>query len=103
MIEPEKYTIKDPPPMDFCMVIVYEITLSKSKVSIGSISDKNLSVPRGNFLKYFMRIILFIELCCSKSATLQVSYDMKNKFPFMFYLINPQTIELKTIHTYIRI
>ena len=35
-----RYDIKDPPPLDFCTVIIHEIILSKSTIPTGSISDK---------------------------------------------------------------
>ena len=63
--------------MDFCIVIVHKIILSKSIGPTKSISEKKINVPRGNFLNYFMRIIVFSQLYPSKSANLEIAYDMK--------------------------
>ena len=76
-------------------MIVHEIIHSKNKIPMGSISDKKLSVPRGNLSKYFMKIIVFSQLYCSKSATLEIAYDMKKRFLVMYYLFPPQTAECR--------
>ena len=86
---------KDPPPPGFFTVIVHKIILSKSKIPTGSISDKKLSVPRWNFSNYLMKIMIFIQLYRSKSATLEIAYDMQNRFLVMYSLISPQTTESK--------
>ena len=95
--------IKDPP-LDFCTVIVHKIILSKSTARMGSISDKELSVPRGDFSNYFMTMILFSQSYCSKSETLEITYDMKNLFLVLYFLISLQTTEYKNnlyVHLYI--
>ena len=49
----------------------------------------------GNFLNYLMKIIVLSRLHCSKSETLEIAYDMKNRFLVMYSLISPQTTEYK--------
>ena len=44
---------------------------------MGSISDKNMSVPRGKFSNYFMKIIVFSQFYRSKSATVEIACDLK--------------------------
>ena len=60
--------------------------LSKSSIPTGSISDKKLSVARGNLSNYLMKIIVFSQLYRSKSATLEIAYDAENRFLVMYYL-----------------
>ena len=50
-----------------------------------------------------MKIIVFSQLYRSKSATLEMAYDMENTFHVMYYLISHQTTECKKNRTYIRI
>ena len=50
---------------------------------MGSISDKKLSVPSGNILNYLMKMIVFSHFYCFKSATLEIVYNMKNRFLVM--------------------
>ena len=48
-----------------------------------------------NFSNYFMIIVVFSQLYHLKSATLEIAYDMKNRFLVMYSLMSPQTIECK--------
>ena len=73
------------------MVIVHKIVMSKSTIPTGLISDKEISEPRGNFSNYLMKIIVFSQLYRSKSATLEIAYDMKNIFLVMYFLVSLQT------------
>ena len=68
---------KDPPPLIPWTVIVHKIILLKSTISKGQFLTKKISVPGGNFSNYFMKIIVFSQLYRSKSATLEIAYDMK--------------------------
>ena len=65
------------PPMDFCTVILHEIILQKVQFLRGRFLTKKLSVPGGNFSNYFMKILVLSQLYRSKSATLEIAYDMK--------------------------
>ena len=64
---------------------------------------KKLSVPRGNFSNYFMKMLVFSQLYRSKSATLEIAYDMKLDFFLcnLCFLLKPHSA--KTIRTYIQI
>ena len=88
--------LKDPsPPWIFCTVFVQKIILSNVQFLQGQFMTKKLSVPRGNFSNYFMKIISFSLLYCSKSATLEIAYNIKNRFLVMYSLISPQTTDWK--------
>ena len=53
---------------------------------------KKLSVgfqPRGNFSTYFIKIIVLSQLYRSKSATLEIANDVKNRFFVMYYMFPP--------------
>ena len=69
----------------------------------GQFFTKDLSVPRGNFLNYFIKMIVFSQLYRSKSRTLEIAYDMKNRFLVTYYIVPPQKKECKTKSIYIRI
>ena len=56
-----------------------------------------ISLPRGNLSNYFMIIIVFSKLYRSKSAVLEIAYDMKNRFLAVYYLFLSQTVECKNI------
>ena len=60
-------------------------------------------VPRGNFSNHLMKIIVFSQLYRSKSATLEIAYDMKIDFLLcnLYFPLNQQSA--KTIRTYIQI
>ena len=81
--------VKDLPLLDFCTMIVHEIILSKNTNPTGSISDKKLSAPTGNLSNNFMKTLVFSQLYRSKSATLEIAYDMKNRILPMYSLISP--------------
>ena len=51
---------------------------------------KKLSVQRGNFSNYFMKIIVFSQMYRSKLTTLEIAHDMKNRFLVMYYIFHPQ-------------
>ena len=70
-------------------MIVHKIILYKSIIPTGSIYDKKLSLPRGNFSKYLMKIIVFSQFYRSESATLEIAYDMKNRFLVMGGVMSP--------------
>ena len=69
----------------------------------GPFLTKKLSVPGGNFSNYFMKILVFSLLYRSKSATLEIAYDMKIDFLLcnLYFPLNQQSA--KTIRTYIQI
>ena len=61
-----------------------------------------ISVPRGNLSNYFMKIIGFSSSYRSKSSTLEIAYNMKNRFLVMYYYpFPPQKQSAKTIRMYI--
>ena len=49
----------------------------KSTIPTWSISDKKAKCTRLEFSNYLMRIIIFSQLYISKSATLDIAYNMK--------------------------
>ena len=72
------YAVKDPPPR----VLVVRRLYTKSEclkvyVLRGQFLTKKLSVPRGNLSNYFMKILVLSQLYRSKSANLEIAYDMK--------------------------
>ena len=69
----------------------------------GRFPTKKLSVPRGKISNYFMKFTVFRKLYRSISATLDIAYNIKKGFLVSYYIFPPQTIECKTIRTYIRI
>ena len=87
--------VKEPPPLDFWTLIIHKIILSKSIIPTVSNNEKYLSVPRGGFSNYFMKNIVFNQLYCSMSATLEIAYDLKNRFIVMYYLFSSQTTDCK--------
>ena len=50
-----------------------------------------------------MKIIVFSQLYRSKSVTLEIAYDMKNRFIVMYYLFTLKKQIKKVIRTYIGI
>ena len=69
----------------------------------GQFLTKKLSVPGGNFSNYFTKIVVFSQLYRSKSATLEIAYDMKIDFLLcnLYFPLKQQSA--KTIRTYIQI
>ena len=64
---------------------------------------KKLSVPRGNFSNYFIKILVFGQLYRSKSAILEIAYDMKIDFLLCNLCFPLKQKSAKTIRTYIQI
>ena len=50
-----------------------------------------------------MKIIVYNQLYRSKSATLEIEYDIRNRFLAMYNVFPPDTTECKKIRPYIRI
>ena len=95
---------KDPPPPGFVVRRLYTKSYClKVHVLRGQFLTKKLSVPGGNFSNYFMKIIVFCQLYRSKSATLEIAYDMKIDFLLcnLYFPLNQESA--KTIRTYIQI
>ena len=69
----------------------------------GQFLTKKLSVQGGTFSNYFMKILVFSQLYCSKSAILEIAYDMKIDFLLcnLYFPLKQQSA--KTIRTYIQI
>ena len=98
------YCVKDPPPPEFSERWLYTKSYClKVKFLRGQFLTKKLSVPGGNFSNYFMKILVFSQLYRSKSATLEIAYDMKIDFLLynLYFPLNQQSA--KTIRTYIQI
>ena len=64
---------------------------------------KKLSVPGGNFSYYFMEIIVLSQLYRSKSATLEITYNMKIYFLLCNLYFHLKQQSSKKIRTYIQI
>ena len=58
-------------------MIVHEIILKKSIGPTKSISDKKAKCTKREFLELFYDDYFFSQLYRSKSATLEIAYDMK--------------------------
>ena len=75
------------PPLFFCVWLLYmKLYCKKVQFLRGQFMKKKLSVPGGNFSNYFMKILVFSQFYCSKSATLEIPYDMK--IDSFFYVIS---------------
>ena len=101
------FDVKDtpPPPWISCAVIVHKILQYKSKMynSYGvNFYKKKISVRRGNFSKYFMKIIVFSQLYHLKSATIEVTYNIKNNFLLIYDIPHPPNnrLQRKIVRTF---
>ena len=74
----QKSRLKDPlPPVLVVRRLYTKSYCIKVYVLRGQFLKKKLSVPRGNFSNYFMKILVFSQLYRSKSAALEIAYDIK--------------------------
>ena len=71
---------------------LYSSTLIYTNVTI---ADALQGCAIGNLSNYSMKIIVFSQLYRSKSATLEITYGIKNRFLIMYYPFPPQTTEQK--------